>query len=392
VHVQEKGFPAVRIALSEIIGQAHLVGALSRAVRDESPAHSYLFEGPPNVGKTTTALAFGRALLCEAAEGQPCEQCRSCKLTAAGTHPDLRIYRPVISASPPGKPHLWQTAPSHMQMSLLPIDRIRDLRDATALRPAFGKRKVVVLEEADRMTEDSQNCALKTLEEPAGNTLLILTAVNGRRFLPTILSRCQRVTFRHVPAVALREWLATRDTPTADADLLTRLAEGRPGRGVRLGSDRQLWEARRNVAALVEQLVRAHPLEAMRLGEEVMELAEQLWTEEPDVPAFTELKGTDRTRAVRSKCCEVVDWMTSWFHDLLLLALGATADRVINADDLSWLSDVARERGPQWARGALLALGFAHRYLLQNANVKLILDALFTGIVSGRMPAAGLTP
>lgn len=378
----------MKITLSDIIGQEHLVRTLNRALADGAPMHSYLFEGPPNVGKTSMALAFGRALLCEASSGQPCEACRSCRLTAAGTHPDLRVYRPVISASPPGKPHLWRTAPSHLQISLLPIDRIRELRDATALRPAFGKRKVVVIEEADRMTEDSQNCALKTLEEPAGDTLLILTAVNSQRFLPTVLSRCQQASFRRVPAAAVRDWLAARDMTTADAELLTRLAEGRPGRGLRLGTDPRLWQARRNIAGVVERLSRGHVLTAMRVGEEVMELAEQLWTEEPDVPPFADLKGTDRTRAVRSKCCEVVDWMASWFRDVLLLSLGVSETRITNADDLSWLAEVARERGARWARKALSALGAAHQCLLQNASVKLTLDALFTGILSGR----SLTP
>ncbi|NCO37994.1 MAG: hypothetical protein COZ06_16135 [Armatimonadetes bacterium CG_4_10_14_3_um_filter_66_18] len=372
------------LELSELIGQPHVVRALTRAAAQGDPAHAYLFEGPPNVGKTSAAVGFGRALLCTADADAACGQCQSCRLAAAGAHPDLRSFRPVISASPPDKPDQWLTAPAHLLGSLHPLDLLRRLRDEVALRPAFGRRRVVIVEEADRMTEESQNCVLKTLEEPPEGTILILTVVNVRNLLSTILSRCQRVPFRLVAPSAIEEWLARWEEVSQKAALLSRFADGRPGYALHLGTEPALWAGRRSVAELVRSAVAAEPVDAMRFSESVQDLAEALWPADGSVPGYGSLHGTNKTRAQRSKSCEVVEWMTSWFRDLLLLSLGAAPDRITNVDDTDWLGEAAARQGGAWAGTALETLTATRRKILQNANLSLVLEAMFTSIILGQ--------
>jgi DNA polymerase-3 subunit delta' len=323
-------------------------------------------------------------LLCTAGESGACGECQSCRLAAAGTHPDLRSYRPVISASPPDKPEQWLTAPAHLLGSLHPLDLLRRLRDEVALRPALGKRRVVIVEEADRMTEESQNCALKTLEEPPEGTILILTVVNVRNLLPTILSRCQRVPFRLVAPTAIQEWLAQWSELSRNAALLSRFAEGRPGYALHLGTEPALWTGRRAVAELVRAAAAADPVDAMRFSESVQDLAGELWPADESVPGYGSLKGTNKTRAQRSKSCEVVEWMTSWYRDLLLLSLGASPDRITNVDDSDWLREAAARQGGAWAGTALETLTATRRKILQNANLSLALEAMFTSIILGQ--------
>ena len=191
------------VALAAIDGQPRAVDLLRRALASDRVAHAYAFVGPTGSGRTTTALAFAAALACRAGG---CGRCRACALVAARQHPDVHVITPT---PPPRNP---RGAPA------IRIADIRQLEHDAGLKPLMAPRKVFIVDDAERMTEDAPEAFLKTLEEPPERTVMILVLPRVRALPATVLSRCQIVPFR------------ARSSPRLDDDMaeaLDLLAEGR---------------------------------------------------------------------------------------------------------------------------------------------------------------------
>lgn len=205
-----KGFAAIR-------GHQRVCDFLRTAVANDRLPHALLFAGADGVGKRSVALALAAWLLCEVDADDACGECAACRQVAAGSHPDLHV---LTIAS--GKKEIG-------------VDRAREVKHFTQLRPLRGSVKIAVINDAHMLTVAAQNALLKTLEEPPGHSLLILVANNPDALLPTVRSRCQRVQFTPLPTDAVIDIL-TRDhglTPSA-AQQLAALAEGSPGRALAL--------------------------------------------------------------------------------------------------------------------------------------------------------------
>jgi DNA polymerase-3 subunit delta' len=186
---------------------------------------AYLFVGPNGVGKRLFATELGKSLLCESPTPAPapCDRCASCAFVAAGTHPDF------FTARKPEERHEF------------PVEVVREFAARLGLKAARGKRKIALLEDADDLNEESANCFLKTLEEPPPGSLLILLASSSESQLPTILSRCQVVTFQGLPPDVLRTILAGLGVADPErVDRLVRLARGSAGQALALNDD-ALW-------------------------------------------------------------------------------------------------------------------------------------------------------
>src|SRR5438034_1845367 len=168
------------VALDAIRDQPRAVALLLRALETDRVAHAYAFVGPAGAGRMTTALAFAHALLCPSAG---CGVCRACRLATLRQHPDLHVLVPT----PP------ETNPKGARA--IRIDAIRELERQAALRPAMARRKLFVLDEAERMTGEAPQAFLKTLEEPPAATVIILILPRARAVPATVLSRCQVVRF-----------------------------------------------------------------------------------------------------------------------------------------------------------------------------------------------------
>ncbi|HEY3066319.1 MAG TPA: hypothetical protein VGL09_11050 [Methylomirabilota bacterium] len=163
-----------------IAGQPRALALLRRALAAERVAHAYAFVGPPGSGRTTSALAFAAALVCE---GGGCGTCRACTQVAGRQHPDVHV---IVPTPPPSNPKGGRA---------IRIDAIRELERRAALRPAAARRKVFVLDDADRMTDDAPQAFLKTLEEPPAHTVIILVLARRQALPATVLSRCHVVPF-----------------------------------------------------------------------------------------------------------------------------------------------------------------------------------------------------
>ena len=171
--------------------------------------HGLLLTGTPGAGQAEIAAWLGARLLCRADAGQPCGQCADCRLFRAGNHPDFRW----VGVLPDKKD--------------IGIEQLRALSEALSMRSYRGGVKVSVISPADAMSQKAHNALLKTLEEPASETYLVLTASRLERIPKTILSRCMRIAMPQPEAAAALAWLRRHGDSPHGAELLA-LAAGAP--------------------------------------------------------------------------------------------------------------------------------------------------------------------
>ncbi len=206
------------MSFKDVIGHNKPIELLQRAILNDRVVHSYLFLGNEGIGKKWVALQFAKALNClerRADEADACNRCISCKKIGDRLHPDVLVLEPEGQA--------------------LKVDQVRQMQSDLAYRPYEGKRRVCILTAADRMAPNMSNILLKTLEEPPLHTVIILLSNSSRSLLPTILSRCQQISFNPLPLPLLTHWLREqRGLSEMEAHLLACLSEGSPGKALRL--------------------------------------------------------------------------------------------------------------------------------------------------------------
>ncbi len=320
----------------DLIGHDLVVERLRNDIAHDRVRHAYLFTGPDGIGKRTLAAVFARALLCAQAD-PPCSQCRHCALTARGSHPDLLTVEPIVT----GK---------SVRTAKIKIDPVRNLIHDLQLKPVEARRRVGRVLRFDAANDEAQNAFLKTLEEPPGQVVLLLTAERADDLLPTIVSRCEVVALRPLPREVVRDSLITRWlVPAERAELLAHLSQGRLGWAVRMQHDD---------AALAARTQKLDDLAALVGGSRVTRFnyAERL-AKESNVERIQETLEL---------------WLAFW-RDVLLAASGAQAP-LANPDREAEIRRRAESVTPAAASAVMVNLRRTGELLEKNANARLALE------------------
>jgi len=361
-----------------VIGHDAVVERFRRAVASDRLASTFLFVGPEGIGKRTLALALAKALLCPASGSAliACETCRSCRLAAAGNHPDvLSVSRPEDKTEIP------------LELLIGPKEkRMREgLCHDLGLKPFLARRRVAVVDDVDLLNQEGANALLKTLEEPPPHTVLILIGTSASRQLPTIRSRSQIVSFQPLAETDLAELLlqlgdaADRDTAAS----LASLAEGSLTRA-RDFANAELQQLRRRLL----QALAVPILDSVSLARDTLEVINATAKEAPK---------NQQANLRRQRTRQVLAMVAEYYRALMRQLCGTPASGepalrdAIDKGAAVWRADV--ETCAACVERCLAAMEHVGR----NAHPATLLEACFDDLarmaISGcplPMPAAGI--
>ena len=374
------------MSFSTVIGHEQPITILRRAIHGGRISHAYLFFGPPNVGKTLVAREFAKAVNCETNRAfaapqdvNACDACPSCDYIDRDMHADVHLFRPQTSVQADEEGGGKEVV---IEGAMITTEQIGQLIAEANLKANRGRRKVFIITTAEAMNPTSANRLLKTLEEPPGDTTLILTTQNLSALLPTIISRCQMLTFRPAPRQEAEAALSARfpDVEAGAVRSVAALAGGRIGWAMRLLEHPEVLQLRTSLLDLAASLPGREWVEGMAVGERLIEAAEAWWlaTEEPDF-AERALKAS-RDRVLRTRMNDVLDVLLTWFRDLALLAAGGDQGLVVNSDRPT--AQAAEGRDPARLGKACEDIEQARKQLRGNANLRLTAEVLAFKLIS----------
>ena len=371
-----------------LIGQPDVLTALQRASADERPTHAWLFTGPPGAGRETAALAFAAALLCERELGQRgCGTCRSCQTVLSGSHADFVHFR--------------------TEKTQITIDEARDFVVRAQDRPAVGRWRVMLIEDADRMPERTSNVLLKAIEEPPPHTIWLLTAPSPADVLVTIRSRCRPVNLRVPTTDAVTAALVSGGHAPEAAELAARMSQGNLEVARRLAEDEDARKRRSRVVRLPISLPTVAA--AMEAADELISIAEAEADADASARNDTEraslltslgyedgerlspahrsqlrqLEEDQKRRAKRIQTDTLDRFLAdiqTVLRDVLTLQL-RTDSALINAHLGQGLYDYAASGSAERTLAHLDAVAATRRRLQSNASPRLAFEAMMTGFV-----------
>jgi len=329
---------------SELIGHARPLGLLSRSLAHGSLPPSLLFSGPEGVGKRLVAKAVAQALNCldPRRDGEPgaalpfdaCGSCLSCRKIERGVHSDFLVVERTEAGS-------------------VKIDQVREAIAATGYRPFEGRRRVVVLDEAERLTPESQNALLKSLEEPPASSVFILVSSRPETLLPTVRSRCSRLWFGRLSASDVARLLIERhEVEPAEAHAAAAVADGSPGRALDAGS--RAFRSARDAALSVLRTASGRASASDR------------------VQAAAILASGKFPAGEREELATKVRMLASLVRDVALVAQGGADEALANADLAAELAGFAATFDNQRAVRAFGCADQALAALRRNASPKVV--------------------
>jgi DNA polymerase-3 subunit delta' len=323
----------------EVAGHEHLKALIARAAIRGTLPPSLIFAGPSGVGKAMVALALAQFVNCLSPVGEDaCGECKSCRRIARDVHADVLRILPEESGS-------------------IKTDQIREAIDRAAYRPFEGRRRVVIIDQAEQMVDNAQDAILKTLEEPPKASTFILVTDAPDTLLPTIRSRCQRLRFgRLSPADVADVLMVSHGYTETDARGAASLSDGSVGKALEEGSE-DFVEARGAALQLLET-VADNPPPARR------------------IMGSMGLPGATRGKADRDALGQALRALSSILRDLGALDARADERALANPDLRPKLERLLRAFDPDRTLRAFAATDRALNALDRNASPKIVADWL----------------
>ncbi len=367
-----------------LVGQEHVVEVIKNAVAQstsQSMTHAWVFTGPPGSGRSSAAVAFAQALVCK---DNGCSTCNACRSAANGAHPDVEIIR--------------------TEGLSIKIDEVRELLARVAWAPSMGGWRVVVMEDADRLTESAANALLKAIEEPGNRTVWLLCAPTLHDVLPTIRSRCRHLQLVTPSTSAVAQVLQNRDGISPQmADFAARVSQGHIGRARYLANNESVRNTRTTIMKLpltlngISSAFAAAQTLVDLATDQANEAAEERNQSEIDDLSLAYGKGatgrgmatggskaikelekeqkTRSTRMVRDGLDAALLDIATFYRDVMMVQSGTT-DSLINKELEEQITSYAQKAKPHTTINKINAIMTARTNLGHNAAPLLTIEAL----------------
>ena len=369
-----------------LIDQEHVISILQEAVsaasdstnQSQEMTHAWLFTGPPGSGRSNAALAFAAALVCR---NGGCNDCTDCNTATTGSHADVELIK--------------------TEGLSIKIDEVRDLITRASWSPAVGNYRVVVIEDADRLTESAANALLKAIEEPGLRTVWLLCAPSSTDVLPTIRSRTRSLVLRTPSIAAVAKLLEKEKFSPAMADFAARVSQGHIGRARHLAKSEEARTRRQAILkislmitdiasafkaaqVLVEAAKAEAEEEAERRDDVEISALKEAWGQQGSKltqggsKAVKELEKEQKsrtTRMIRDYLDRALLDIATLYRDILLIQSNSP-DSIINTDLISEMTKIAESTEAEATLAKLEAIMSARTNLSHNAAPLLTIEAL----------------
>lgn len=319
----------------DIIGHERIIESLKNAIRNDLVSHSYLFEGPKSIGKEKLAKAFAKTLLCQKGGDSSCNTCSSCMKIESGNHPDFHTEYPDKDS--------------------FKKEQIEEIQRTIRKIPLESNRKIYILDDVDKMTQQAQNSFLKTLEEPPGYTVLILLATNSYSLLPTIVSRCQTVKFTPVEKHTIEKALINSFNKTEEqARFIASFSNGVIGRAIELSKSNEFKLLRDETIDKLDMILNRDKLKVFSVSE------------------FFEQN--------KELIDEIMDIILLWYRDLLIYKETGNINILVNKDKVDSISYQCEKLSKQKIMDIINIVRWTKDDIHSNINYQLAVEVMLLKI------------
>lgn len=326
------------IGFDSIIGHKEQIAFLEKALSTNKLSHSYIFEGVSGIGKKTIGMSFAKLIFCKEENDILCHECDACKRFESENHPDFMLILPD------GKS--------------IKNEQVEKFQEFVSIKPYLGDHKIILIDDASTMTVSAQNRILKTLEEAPKNVVIIFICETMSALLPTIVSRCQRLSFNRIDQVLIKEYLIEQhQLPEEEASVYSQFGDGSLKKAVDAVTSESFKDARSLSMKLLLAMHSQERSKTITIADELSKLELSL--------------------------VECFDIMETYYRDLMMLLVFGQNKRIMNTDYL----DDLRKCGQLIKRKKLInyieAIENAKKMLKENVNESIALDGLIVALQEG---------
>jgi len=325
------------VTFENFIGQEHIKTHFKEAGSSDKTGHAYILEGMKGSGKRTLAKLFAMTLLCEAGDNKPCMQCHSCKMALSEGHPDIITV-------------------THEKPAVISVDEIRrQVVGDVLIRPYYGKKKIYIIPDAEKMNVNAQNSLLKTIEEPPDFAVLLLLTDSRQSLLPTINSRCVYFALRQLSNADVGDYLMTKKgIPEKEARVFASLSQGSIGRAMEISESEEFIK---DYEETISFLKRSKDMPVS----EILGFAKELAGNKENIGTITDI-------------------ILLWYRDILMCKAAGRAVSLTFVNETEYIEQKARQSEYEDLNKVFLSLDALKERLKANAGTEASMDMLLLGL------------